>query len=226
MSGLWAVVLISAVPLVVLLPLWACYRQPSQQLSTILLIALLSGGALTFYSISLLYTTVIRATLLFYLTPVWSTLISIFFLQESVKWNRWIAIVLGLSGLYFIVGGGSGGDSQPFNLGDWFGLVSGCCWGIAGVLIKKNAVTNITTLISWQHLFGFLLALICCLWLTGFEQIPEPSLWVSAGLAMAAYSWFGLIPSVFAILWASSRLFPGRVGILMMTEVLARIFHK
>ena len=126
MSGLWAVVLISAVPLVVLLPLWACYRQPSQQLSTILLIALLSGGALTFYSISLLYTTVIRATLLFYLTPVWSTLISIFFLQESVKWNRWIAIMLGLSGLYLIVGGGSDGDSQPFNLGDWFGLVSGC----------------------------------------------------------------------------------------------------
>ena len=91
------------------------------------------------------------------------------------------------------------------------------------MLIKKNAVTNITTLISWQHLFGFLLALICCLWLTGFEQIPEPSLWVSAGLAMAAYSWFGLIPSVFAILWASSRLFPGRVGILMMTEVLVAV---
>ncbi len=223
MSGLWAVVLASAVPLVILLPLLVYYRKQSREgLVTILIIGLLSGSAVTFYSIGLIQTTVVRATLLFYLTPIWSTLIGISLLDESVKWNRWMAIVLGLAGLYFIVGG-SGSESQPVNIGDWFGLASGICWGIAGVLIKRNPGTGVTIMVCWQHLFAFLIALVCCILLTGFEQMPDVSLWLASAPIIAGYSWFGLVPSLFAIFWASSRLFPGRVGILMMTEVVVAV---
>ncbi len=223
MSGLWAVVLASAVPLVILLPLLVYYRKQSREgLVTILIIGLLSGSAVTFYSIGLIQTTIVRATLLFYLTPIWSTLIGISLLDESVKWNRWMAIVLGLAGLYFIVGG-SGSESQPVNIGDWFGLASGICWGIAGVLIKRNPGTGVTIMVCWQHLFAFLIALVCCILLTGFEQMPDVSLWLASAPIIAGYSWFGLVPSLFAIFWASSRLFPGRVGILMMTEVVVAV---
>ncbi len=223
MSGLWAVVLSSSVPLIILLPLLIYYRkQAKSKPATILIIALLSGAAVTFYSIGLIYTTVVRATLLFYLTPVWSTIIGIFMLQERVKWNRWMAIVLGLMGLYAIVGG-AGSDSRAINIGDWFGLASGICWGLAGVLIKRNPNIGVPIMVCWQHLFAFLLALLCCIWLTGIEQMPEFSVWLAATPAIAGYSWFGLIPSLFAIFWASSRLFPGRVGILMMTEVMVAV---
>lgn len=223
MSGLWAVVLASTVPLVILLPLlvWS-FKRARHQLPIILVIALFSGGALTFYSISLIHTSVVRATLLFYLTPVWSTTIGIFLLNESVKWNRWAAIICGLAGLYFIVGG-LGNESREINIGDYFGLASGLCWGLAAVLIKRNPDISITAMASWQHLFAFLLALLCCFLLTGFEQIPEFSLWLKSAPVFAVYSWFGLVPSMFAIFWASSRLFPGRVGILMMTEVLVAV---
>ncbi len=78
-------------------------------------------------------------------------------------------------------------------------------------------------MVCWQHLFAFLIDLASCLLLTGFEQVPEFSLWITAGLTIAGYSWFGLVPSLFAIFWASSHLFPGRVGILMMTEVLVAV---
>ncbi len=223
MSGLWAVVLASAVPLVILLPLLVYYRKQSREgLVTILIIGLLSGSAVTFYSIGLIQTTIVRATLLFYLTPIWSTLIGISLLDESVKWNRWMAIVLGLAGLYFIVGGSSS-ESRPVNIGDWFGLASGICWGIAGVLIKRNPGTGVTIMVCWQHLFAFLIALVCCILLTGFEQMPDVSLWLASAPIIAGYSWFGLVPSLFAIFWASSRLFPGRVGILMMTEVVVAV---
>ena len=53
MSGLWAVVLASAVSLVILLPLLIYYRNQSRdRLATILIIGLLSGCAVTFYSIA------------------------------------------------------------------------------------------------------------------------------------------------------------------------------
>ena len=226
MSGLWAVVLASAVPLVILLPLLVYYRKQSRDgLVTILVIGLLSGCAVTFYGIGLIQTTIVRATLLFYLTPIWSTLIGISLLNESVKWNRWVAIVLGLLGLYFIVGGSSS-ESRPINIGDWFSLASGFCWGIAGVLIKRNPRTGVTIMVCWQHLFAFLIALLCCILLTGFEQLPDFSLWMASVPVIAGYSWFGLVPSLFAIFWASSRLFPGRVGILMMTEVVVAVISS
>ena len=133
-----------------------------------------------------------------------------------------MAIVLGLAGLYLIVGVGRG-EGQPINIGDWFGLASGLSWGIGGVLIKRNPDIGVTIMVSWQHLFAFLLALLCCILLTGFNQIPDFTLWMKAAPVIAGYSWLGLVPSLFAIFWASSRLFPGRVGILMMTEVLVAV---
>lgn len=223
MTGLWPVVLASAVPLLILLPLLVYRRkQSSGALGVVLLIGLFSGAAVTFYSIGLIYTTVVRATMLFYLTPVWSTLIGISLLNEAVRWNRWAAIALGLLGLYFIVGSNSN-NSQPVNIGDWFALASGICWGIGGVLIKRNPEIGVTVMVGWQHMFAFLVALVACLIVSGLAQLPEIDLWIEAAPAMMAYSWFGLVPSLFAIFWASSRLFPGRVGILMMTEVLVAV---
>ncbi len=223
MSGGWAVVLANLIPLFILLPLSLRYRSAIYaDFRIIFIIGFFAGAALTFYSIGLVYTTVVRATLLFYLTPVWSTLIGMAFLNEKVRWNRWAAIAMGLTGLYFIVGGGSE-SSKALNIGDWFGIASGVCWGIAAVLIKKNPGITVTGMATSQHLSSFSLAVILCLLLPGIGDIPEFSVWIDATPAMLAYSWLGLVPSLFAILWASSKLFPGRVGILMMTEALVAV---
>ena len=40
---------------------------------------------------------------------------------------------------------------------------------------------------------------------------------------MWLYSCIALVPSLYAIFWASGKLFPGRVGVLMMTEVLVAV---
>lgn len=223
MSGGWAVVLANLIPLFILLPLSLRYRSAIYaDFRIILIIGFFAGAALTFYSIGLVYTTVVRATLLFYLTPVWSTLIGMAFLNEKVNWSRWAAIAVGLTGLYFIVGGGSE-SSKPLNIGDWFGIASGVSWGIAAVLIKKNPDITVTGMVTSQHLSSFSLALLLCLLLPGIGDIPDFSVWIDASPAMLAYSWLGLVPSLFAIIWASSKLFPGRVGILMMTEALVAV---
>ena len=223
MSGAWAVVLANLIPLFILIPMsLRCHRDIYAELKIIAIIGFFAGGAVTFYSIGLVYTTVVRATLLFYLTPVWSTLIGMVFLNEQVKWNRWAAIVIGLAGLYFIVGGGSA-ESVDLNIGDWFGIASGVFWGIGAVLIKKNPDTTITGLVTSQHCSSFLLALLCCLLLPNISEVPDLSIWFEAAPVMLVYGWFGLVPSLFAIFWASGHLFPGRVGILMMTEALVAV---
>jgi drug/metabolite transporter (DMT)-like permease len=223
MSGAWAVVLASVLPLSILLPM--CLhgrRQIRRDLGTIIVIGAFTGMGLSFYAIGLVYTSVIRATLLYYLTPIWSTLFGMAFLGEPVGKVRWIAITIGLVGLFFILGGASV-LATPLNIGDAFGLASGVSWGIGALYLKKNPDIPVTGPVASMHFFSFLAALVCCLVLPRIEGIPSIGVWLSASPVMWLYTCLVLLPSLFAIFWAARKLYPGRVGILMMTEVLVAV---
>ncbi len=223
MSGAWAVVLASLLPLSILLPLSCRYwREIRPNIRAIVLIGLFTGAALAFYAMGLVYTTVVRATLLYYLTPIWSTLFSIVMLHEQVRWNRWVAISVGLLGLYFILGGASE-LITPINIGDYFGLAAGIFWGIGAVHLKRNPGIATTGAVTSQHLFSFVSALACCLLLPEISDIPAWSVWMATAPSLWLYSCLALVPSLYAIFWASGKLFPGRVGVLMMTEVLVAV---
>jgi len=56
---------------------------------------------LALFTIGLVLSSVVRVTLLFYLAPIWSTLIGSYWLKEEVTRGRWIAIAIGLLGLGF-----------------------------------------------------------------------------------------------------------------------------
>ena len=74
--------------------------------------ARLTGIGLALYASGLVFSSVVRATLLFYLTPVWATLIGMFWLGEQASWQRWAAIVGGLGGLMLLVSGGGFGTFE------------------------------------------------------------------------------------------------------------------
>ena len=71
LHGLWITVVYFLVPTICLVPValwrWRHVRKGGLQLQ---LTAMISGGALLLYSTSIIYTDVVRAMLLFYLTPV------------------------------------------------------------------------------------------------------------------------------------------------------------
>jgi len=81
----------------------------------------------------------------------------------------------------------------------------------------------VTGIVTTQHTSSVLLALLCCFLLPGIGDLPKLTIWIDAMPMMTVYTWFGLVPSLFAIFWASSKLFPGRVGILMMTEAVVAV---
>ncbi len=223
MSGAWAVVLASLLPLSILMPL-SCWfwREIRPEIKAIAIIGFYTGAALVFYAIGLIYSTVVRATLLYYLTPIWATLFSLVMLREQVRWNRWMAILVGLAGLYFILGGASD-LTTPINIGDYFGLASGLFWGLGAVYLKKNPGVKITGMVASQHLFSLAFALAGCALLAQINVIPHWSVWAATIPVMWLYTCLCLVPSLYAIFWASGRLYPGRVGVLMMTEVLVAV---
>ena len=59
---------------------------------------MLVGVALLLYTISIVYTEVVRALLLFYLTPLWGTMLARIYLSEEITPQRVSAMVIAIIG--------------------------------------------------------------------------------------------------------------------------------
>lgn len=180
------------------------------------------GAAFGLYATSLTLTDVVHAILLFYLTPVWGTLLGIAVLGERLTLPRLIALALGLVGLMVVLGGGPG-LPWPRNWGDWMALASGLCWALGSLgTYRAGGVPLSAQMVAF--LTGALLVGAATLILGGATMggatAPEGLLRVAPwGLALGLY----VAPMLLLTLWPATRLTPGRVGLLLMTEVIAAV---
>ena len=222
LSSAWSVAFFNICPLIILVP-YILIRRASHthNLRAVVFIGLMTGIGLSCYATGLVVSSVIRATLLFYLTPVWSTIIGVIWLRERLSLGRLVAIGLGFAGLYFLLSGGDG-TSAPLNFGDFLAVLSGIFWGFGAAAIKKWPDTSTMSNAAMQLFVAAVTGMLFALFIFG-EQIPDAAtLATSFPIAFVA-STFVILPSLYAIFWASKRLFPGRVGLLMMSEVLVAI---
>ena len=84
----------------------------------------LMAACIALYAEALLRGYVARVILLFYLTPVWSTLLARVFLGDRITGPRLVAIACGLAGMFIVFGSGSG-VPVPRTAAEWMGLLSG-----------------------------------------------------------------------------------------------------
>ena len=144
LPGAWPGLLIYAATLVVLSPLIALRWRPIwARFGALAFCGLGTGAAFSLYATSLLLTDVVHSILLFYLTPVWGTLLGIALLGERLTLPRLASLCLGIGGLAVVLGGGSG-LPLPRNLGDWLALGAGLAWAVGsfGVYRMKNAAVS------------------------------------------------------------------------------------
>ena len=218
--GSWTVPFFNACPLLVLIPLFIFYFKIIQgNWMVTLLASIMIGFAFSFYAYGLLETTVIRATLLFCLSPIWSTVIGVVWLKEKFTKARVISIFIGLLGLFFLLSPNNL-SNQSLNIGDLFSILSGFCWGVGGSILKRNS--NTVSIISLATLLYLSTTIISIIFATLFYADPLPNLASikSAFPTAAFWSIFILSPGFIVIFKVSQILFPGRVGILMMSEVI------
>ena len=219
-AGGWAIALLNLPAALVICPLvlWQ-WSQHKQQFWRCVLIGVLTGLGMAMYTSGLVYSSVVRATLLFYLTPAWATLIGIIWLGERASWQRWAAIAIGLAGLGLLV---SGGGAVPLNVGDLFALLAGVFWAIGAAVIKHYDTVPLPGMTMFQFFFTSLSAILLGL-LMGNFQPPSLDVVLPALPLSALISLIIILPSVWLIFWAQKFLFPGRVGLLMMSEVLMAV---
>ncbi|HEX9769622.1 MAG TPA: DMT family transporter [Kiloniellales bacterium] len=219
-TGAWATVLFYLVPAVLLLPVavlrWQAIVAGGGGLQ---LTALVTAVALVLYADAVIYTEVIRAMLLYYLTPVWGFLLAWLVLKEPITAERWLAIALGLSGM-LVIFGIDVGIPRPRNVGDWMGLAGGFFWAVAAVRIRgdtKNRAVEYTTV---YFIMGAPVAvLVALLPLTGAHDLPDAATTVGVLPWLVPVLLVIVVPGSFAAMWGAFHLNPGIVGLLFMTEI-------
>lgn len=213
-----------ATPVLLLTPI-ALWRSSQGQPSGArhVLTGLLVGGAVALYSESVLLTDVARALILFYVTPVWSTLLELTLLKRRLTLARILALILGLAGLVTILGGRTG-IPLPQNTGDLLALLAGMVWAIGTLRVRTTpAVQTFETVFSF-FLYGSLVALALALLPLEIATTPpdrETIITLIPWLILAAAGF--LIPVMWGLLWGSKHIDSARLGILLQMEAVVGI---
>ena len=221
--GSWSIVLVNACPLLILVPLiFFNLDKLKKYPKPIFFAGIMIGAAFTFYANGLVQTSVIRATLLFYLSPIWSTIIGIIWLNERLTIARVISIIVALIGLIFLLYDFRDQETVILNFGDFSSILSGLFWALGASILKKWSKLPIIPLTAVVYFsttsLSILLAIIV-------YKAPIPSLALIGQNFSTAFIWsvIVLLPSFCIIFRISQILFPGRVGILMMSEVAVAV---
>lgn len=174
----------------------------------------LFGAALVSWNLALIIGEVVRVTLLFYLAPVWATLLALGVLGERVGLLRVLSVALGLAGAAVLLGF-AGGLPLPRSGGDWLGLGAGVLFALSVTLVRKGeAIAGLEqTLVSFAAAALLSLALLVAL----PHQAAQFNAPVLAWAALAALAW--LLPVTWLLLWGARFLEPGRVSLLLLLEV-------
>jgi len=221
--GSWSIVLVNACPLLILVPLiFFNLDKLKKYPKPIFFAGIMIGAAFTFYANGLVETSVIRATLLFYLSPIWSTIIGIIWLNERLTIARVISIIVALIGIIFLLYDFRDQETVILNFGDFSSILSGLFWALGASILKKWSNLPIIPLTAIVYFSTTSLSILLAIVV---YKAPMPSLALIGQNFPIAFIWsvIVLLPSFCIIFRISQILFPGRVGILMMSEVAVAV---
>ena len=222
-SGGWPGLLVYfGVSVMLLVPTLFVRGLVNSSITSLFWCGIFTGSAFSLYGISLFYTDVVRVLLLFYVTPVWSTLLGAFFLKEKLSKSRFVALVLGISGLMVVLGIGTR-FPWPENLGDWLALSSGFCWSIGTILVFRMKSSGVYEQVLAFTIGGVIVSILALA--VGGSVINTPITYSDTmrSVPILVATMFMLIPMLFLTVWPAKLLSPGRVGLLLMSEVIVGI---
>jgi drug/metabolite transporter (DMT)-like permease len=223
LTGTLAVLAQFLIPLLILMPFSLARRVKGRQTGFgQYRTGILVGLAVSLYLESLLLTDVARALIMFYMMPVWATMLEVAVLHRPLTRVRGISLGLGLIGLVVILLDGNT-LTIKVNLGDVLALMSGILFSFGALEVRQTRKASVFEQLFAFFLFSSLGASIFAL-LPVFPRASLPTLLQFSVLAPWLVLTAGLlIPVMTGIYWGSRQVDPGRLGILLQIEAVVGI---
>ena len=227
LTGGWGTISQMLIGVLLLLPI-AIWRVTKNKDSgfELPLTGLLVGGGFICYALSFLLTDVIRALILFYMTPIWTTIFEIIFLKKKPGWERAVTLTLALVGLWIVFSKNTI-FPLPENAGDWIALIGGAMF--AGGMIRLEVVKTdgVFPIIFSFFFYGALFNIFAGFLLSEhLGSMPSIDAFVSMSIFLIVLSVFYFIPTGIVILWSPSKLGAGLCSILFLTEIVVGVISS
>ena len=140
-----------------------------------------------------------RAALLGYTMPVWSAILSVFLLGESMTPRRVIGLILGLAGIIALMGGNLASFTAA-PTGTLCMILAAWSWALGIVLFKRLPVgLSTVALTGWLMLIGSIPLLLAAIFLET-PRLAWPSLWPAFGIV------YNLFVAFMFCHWAWNRI--------------------
>jgi drug/metabolite transporter (DMT)-like permease len=201
-SGLWtSLIIYSAALSCGVVVFWRKLGEFRQQPLLLSAIAITNGWLNIAFILAVIDGNVVRVVLLFYLSPLWSTLLGWILLKEQL--SRWsiATLTVAMIGAMIMLWDPALGFPWPQDYADWLAITSGMAFSLSNVLVRKLQQISVRdkTISAW---FG--VTLIAALWLM---------------LTDAA------IPQVDTQIWTGTTLIGCAMIIIMTSTVVYGVTH-
>ena len=224
LTGGWGTIAQMIIGVIVLLPIcfWRKFKGRSLGLE-LPLTGLLVGGGFICYALSFLLTDVVRALILFYMTPIWTTIFEIIFLKKRPGMERVLTLSLALGGLW-IVFSKQTVIPLPENSGDWLALIGGALFSAGLVRLELIKTDGVFPIIFSFFFFGSIFNIVAGFLLKEYlGPVPPIEAFVSMALFLIIISVFYFIPTGIVIFWSPSKLGAGLCSILFLSEIVVGV---
>ena len=224
LTGGWGTIAQMIIGFILLLPI-AIWRKAKGKTTgfEIPLTGILIGGGFICYALSFLLTDVVRALILFYMTPIWTTMFEILFLKKRPGIERVLTLTLALGGLWVVF------SKQtvlplPENSGDWLALAGGAIFSAGLVRLELIKTDGVFPIIFSFFFYGAIFNIIAGFLLKEYlGPIPPIEAFISMALFLVIISVFYFIPTGIVIFWSPSKLGAGLCSILFLSEIVVGV---
>ena len=156
LHGLWSSALMYCGTFVVAIPvLYKGWREWLKSPLLFFLMAIATGWTNVAFILAILDGNIVRVLLLFYLSPLWATLLGYFFLGEQLSKRAMVVLLVAMIGAIVMLWDSSLGFPAPQSESDWLALSAGVAFAITNVLIHKlsDATVMVKTATGWLGVF-------------------------------------------------------------------------
>ncbi len=221
MTGGWGTIAQYLISIGLLAPFAAWRARKGRQTGPDLPLAgLLMGGGIVCYANSFLLTDVMRVLVLFYLVPVWATIIEVGFLRHSPGWRRAISLTASLIGVWIVIGRDVG-IPLPQNAGDWLAVLGGAMYAGGAVRIQVARIDGVFPIVFSFFVYGGIFAVIVSFFLTAeLGPIPAGGSWAMLAPWLILLCVVFVIPTTALICWSPTQIGAGLSSIILMSELI------
>lgn len=152
LHGLWATALMYCGTMIIAVPvLFKGWREWKQYPTLFFFMAMATGWTNIAFILAVLDGNVVRVLLLFYLSPLWATLLGVFFLGEQLSRRALGILGIAMVGAVIMLWHDHLGFPAPKDSADWLALSAGVAFAITNVLIHKlnHASVMVKTATGW-----------------------------------------------------------------------------